>query len=406
MCKSRSNIVIGIAAGIALFLAISCSKQGKVVDAKSDSVSTSVAVAKAAREDLSHSLVLAAEFRAYQDIDVHAKVAGFVKEIYVDVGDRVQKGQVLALLEIPELVDELNQVRSAEKKSELDVARAKGDLQHAESAAKLAQLSYSRLSSVVKLRPNLVAQQELDDAQAKDEESKAQVAASKATLGAAEEAVRAAAANQERVESLLSYAKITAPFTGVITKRYADVGGLIQSGVNSQTQTEPVVNLAQNDRMRLILRIPESTVPRIHVGRSVDVSVPSLNRTFKGTVSRFAYDIKQDTRTMHTEVDVPNPDLVLMPGMYAYATLTLDQREGALAVPIQAVSLQGSRGSVLIVGSGNRLEERDVTVGIQTPTKVEVLGGLKEGDLVVIGNRDQSKPGDVVQPKLLPVSGE
>lgn len=359
-----------------------------------------VAVAKVDRRDLAQTLTLAAEFRPFQEVDLHAKVAGYVRAIYVDVGDRVNAGQLLAELEIPEMRDELRQNDAAVRRSEEEVHRAQADVERAESGHQMTHLSTQRLAAVTKQRPNLVAQQDIDDATARDGMAEAQVATAKAALAAAEQQLEVAKATQNRTQTLFDYARITAPFTGVITHRFADTGSMIQAGTSSQTQAMPVVKLSQNDRLRLIIPVPESAVQRIHVRELVAVRVPTVGRTFKGTVARFSDSINTETRTMATEVDVENKDLQLVPGMYAYAELVLNTVSGALSVPVQALDRQDTNASVMVVSSG-RVERREVKTGLEMPDRVQVTDGLHENDLVVVGNRGQLKPGATVTPKVV-----
>ncbi|MBO0859694.1 MAG: efflux RND transporter periplasmic adaptor subunit [Chloracidobacterium sp.] len=359
-----------------------------------------VAVARIDRQNLSQDLTLEAEFRPFQEIDLHAKVSGYVKEINVDIGDKVKEGQVIATLEIPEFKSELLQADAARKRSESDVIRAKSEVQRAQAVYEAAKLTYSRLSSVGKARPNLLAQQEIDDALARLQVSEAQLNSAKAAIAVAEEQAHVQLANEEKVKTLSSYSVITAPFTGVITKRNADRGALIQQGTASQTQAMPLVRLSQINLLRLILPVPESVVPQVRLGRIVKVRVSSLNQTFDGKVSRFADKIDLSTRTMETEVDVPNPRLILKPGMYASADLELEQKADAIAAPVQAVSRKENKATVMLVDAQKRLELREVVTGIETPNIVEVVSGLKEGDLVVIGNQSQLKPGQIVDPKV------
>jgi RND family efflux transporter MFP subunit len=358
-----------------------------------------VAVAPAARTDLSQTLTLAAEFKAYQEIDVHAKVAGYVKAIYVDVGDRVKSGQLLAMLEVPELRDELQQNEAGVKRSSEEIKRAQADLQRAESSHEVAHLGASRLSGVIKERPNLVAQQDVDDATGKDRMAEAQVATAKAALAAAEQQLEVSKATASRTRTLSAYTRITAPFDGVITHRYADTGAMIQAGTSSQTQSMPVVRLSENDRLRLIIPVPESAVSHVRLGEQVDVRVDAVGRTIPGQIARFSGRLNADTRTMETEVDVPNKDLTLVPGMYANATIALDRTAGALTVPVQALDRVDDNTSVVIVKAGH-VERRQVTVGMELPDRVEIRSGLAQGDLVVVGNRGALRPGMPVTPKV------
>ena len=356
-----------------------------------------VAVAKVTSENLSHNLVLTAEFKPYQEVDVMAKVAGYIRQINVDSGDRVKQGQLLATLEIPEMGDDLSRADASVDRAQAEVARAKDELQRAESTHQIAHLSAQRLSSVAEKRPGLIAQQEIDDAHSKDLITEAQIASAKSALSAAREQVHVNDADVRKVKTLMDYTKVTAPFAGVITKRYADTGSMIQAGTASQTQAMPVVRLSENSTLRLILPVPESAVPTVHIGQQVEVRVPTLNRGFPGRVARFTGKLSSATRTMDTEVDVPNPSLVLMPGMYAEVNLTLAQRNRVLAIPVSAID---ANHEVMVVTPNNRIEVRKVATGMESSDKVELKSGLNEGDLVVIAGRASLQIGEEVKPKV------
>jgi len=390
---------------ILFFLALSgCGKSSKSeAHATAAAEIPTVAVARASMQDLSRNLVLTAEFRPFQEVEVMAKVSGYVKQIRVDVGDRVRQGDLLATLEIPEMADDLARAQASVQRSSAEVTRAQDDVRRAESAHEISHLSFQRLSDVSKQRPGLVAQQEIDDAHSKDLVTEAQIASAKASLTVAMQQVDVNKAELARVHTMNDYARVTAPFTGVITKRYANTGSMIQAGTSSQTQAMPLVQLSENSLLRLILPAPESVVPSIHVGQQVDVKVPSLNRTFPGKVARFADKVQLSTRTMDTEVDVPNPSLVLIPGMYAEVNLNLERRQGTLAIPLSAVDTTdgaANSGHVMVVSPEQRIEVRKVTLGLEGANLVEVRSGLSEGDLVVIGSRAALQAGEQVQPKV------
>ena len=381
-------------------LTSSCSKTGNVLAAASD-VPT-VAVARTTTENLSHDLILTAEFRPFQEVDVMAKVAGYIKRINVDVGDRVKQGDPLATLEIPEMADDQRRASAALERSQAEVARAGDELQRAESAHQIVHLSLQRLAAVAEKRPGLIAQQEIDDARSKDLVAEAQVASAKSGLAAATDQVHVNTSDLERVRTMLDYTRVTAPFAGVVTMRYADTGSMIQAGTASQTQAMPVVRLSENSLLRLVLPVPESAVPTVHIGQQVEVRVPTLNRSFPGRVARFSDKVSLATRTMATEVDVPNPGLVLIPGMYAEVDLTLDRRNAVLAIPVTAVDVDSAAatGRVMVITANNRVEVRTISLGIETASKVEVRSGLNEGDLVVIAGRSGLQPGEEVRPKV------
>jgi RND family efflux transporter MFP subunit len=254
---------------------------------------------------------------------------------------------------------------------------------------------------VLKKEPGLVPQQEVDEARSRDLIADAQVSAAKSSLRTAEQRVRVAKAEQGRVQTLHNYTTISAPFDGVVTKRYANEGSMIQAGTASQTQAMPIVQLSQNNLLRLILPAPESAVSQVHVGEAVDVRVTSLGQTFPGRVARFADKIQPSTRTMDTEVDVPNPSLALIPGMYAEVNLRVNERHNALAVPLDAVDRSGTSPRVYTVTSGGEVHIVPVTLGLENDRLVEIKSGLQEGDVLVVGRRGGLKDGQPVQAKPL-----
>jgi RND family efflux transporter MFP subunit len=332
-----------------------------------------VAVARVDREDLFNEVAIVAEFRPYAEVDLHAKVSGYVQEINVDIGDRVKAGQLLAKLEVPELQDELHQALAAQKRAEADY--------------RAAHLAYTRLLAVDKQNPNLVVQQDLDAAEAKDLTTEAAIAAAKAGV--------------EKYQTLLAYTRIAAPFDGVITHRYADPGSLIQSGTASDTQSLPLVRLSDNYRLRLDFPVSVVYVKDVELGDPVEVRVESLgSKTFTGTISRFTHKVNDDTRTMITEIEVANPNLELIPGMYAKALLRVQKHPHALTIPTEAVS-SDKNATVYVINRQGEIEERAVTLGLETSTRFEVKDGLQEGDLIMIGARSEVKPGEKVEPRLI-----
>jgi len=359
----------------------------------------SVGVVKVGRQNLGRSITISSELVPFQEIDVYAKESGYVKKLNVDYGSRVKQGDVMAILEIPELEFQLQQDDAAIKAASDQITHAEHDLKRVQAQSKVYHLEYDRLSGVAKTKPGLVAQQEVDDAEGKDLAAQAQVEASESSLEAAQSQLALSQAKRQHDQALFDYSKITAPFAGVVTQRYANYGTLMQAGTGSSTQALPLVRLSQDDLFRLVIPVPETYVRYIHIGDPVTVNVPSLNRSFPGKVTRFSVDVKEDTRTMHTEVDVPNPDHVLIPGVYAEATLTIDQKGDALAVPLQAVDQQGDQTHVLVVDSAGKIELRQVALGIQTSTEAEVVSGLREGEQVVVSDRSSLKPGEEVRSK-------
>lgn len=397
-----------VAASIVWVAAItSCARSGGAVATRMAADVPTVAVVQASRSNLSSDLVLTAEFEPFQEVDVMAKVSGFIKQIKVDIGDRVQEGQLLATLEIPEMQDDLTRAAAAIDEANAELATARDELQRAESAHDMAHLSYSRVLDVSKKERGLVPQQDVDEAHSRDLVAEAQVSAAKSHITACEQRIRVSQAEQARFKTLFQYGIITAPFTGVVTKRYANSGSLIQAGTASQTQAMPVVRISENGLLRLALPVPESAVPLIHLGEPVDVRVSALHRSFPGRVARFSDEVDQSTRTMKTEVDVPNPSLVLVPGMYAEVDLITEQRKNVLSVPVEAVDGSGSSARVFTVQPSGAIQIVPVGLGIETAREIEIRSGdLKDGDDVVVGSRAGLKDGSKVQPKVIRLAGD
>ncbi|MGE5415144.1 MAG: efflux RND transporter periplasmic adaptor subunit [Syntrophomonadaceae bacterium] len=365
-------MIAGVAAAAALCWSVFAKgRAARPSAAPSDHAARIAPVALARKTPIRTTLTLSGEFKPFQEVDLHAKVAGYIRTISVDVGDRVRVSQVLAVLEVPELVAQLQE--------------AGASLQRARSTHEASHSAYVRLKQASEARPGLIAAQELDDAYARDRETEAQVSQTEAA--------------ERRASALSDYSQIVAPFSGVITKRYADTGALIQAGTSSNTQAMPVVRLAEDDKLRLVLPVPESAVRRIHVGTTVEVRVPALDRTFEGRVARLSDDLDRQTRTMETEIDVANADGSLFAGMYAETELELLKKEASLTVPIQAVARNGKQATVLLVGPDNRIVEREVKIGVEGARRLEIVAGLAEGDRVVIGSHSQFRPGEEVDPR-------
>jgi RND family efflux transporter MFP subunit len=307
---------------------------------------------------------------------------------------------------VPELGAQLQSADASVRHSGDSIERARSELERAKSAHDAFHSAYSRLKQASETRPGLIAQQELDDSQAKDKEAEAQVSTAQAALSESQSQLAIAQANQKQMSALSDYSKITAPFDGVITKRYADTGALIQAGTASNTQAMPVVRLAETDKLRLVLPVPESAVPQIQLGTVVKVRVPAMKRIFSGIVARYADALDPETRTMHTEIDVQNRDNTLVDGMYAEADIVLARKDSVLIVPVQAVTRNGADDSVLVVNAQHQLELRIIKLGLEGNEQVEVISGLYERDLVLIGGGGQFRPGDKIVPKLTETAGQ
>ena len=388
---------------LAFGLGSSCARRD--VSAKSNDSPSSeaqeVGTAIVKLRPVAQRLTLSSELVPFQEIDVYAKEAGYVKELNVDFGSHVHKGQIMAVLEVPELQAQLDEDQAAIRAQQDQVARAESEVGRAKAQHNMVHLQYQRLAGVAKAQAGLVAQQEVDDAEGKDLAAESQMEAVKGAYQAAQSQLIVSKAKLSHDQALYDYSKITAPFDGVVTQRFANLGALMQAGTTS-TQATPLVRLSDENLYRLVIPVPESDVKYIHVGDPVAVRIPALNNlTVRGKVARFSIDVSAATRTMHTEVDIPNVDGKLIPGAYAEADITLGNNPAALVVPLQAIDHQGDQTSVMVVDPDNRIQIKQVTLGLQMPDYVAIASGLAAGQQVVVSDRSGLKAGQTIKPKPL-----
>ena len=390
-----------IFAGLFAGLVSGCGNARKA-EAEDAARAPSAPVVKVVRRDLNNELEIASEFQPLQEIEVYAKVSGYIKKLYVDWGTHVRQGQILAELEIPELQQQLQQDEAGARRSEQDLGRSREELNRAQSVYNVAHLTYARLADVQKSRPELVAQEEIDAAQGKDLEANAGVSSAKDAVSAAEQGLLAAKAALGKDQAMFAYARITAPFDGVVTQIYAYTGSLLPAGTSSNKGDLALCQLSQNNVLRLVIPLPERAVTDVHLGDTVNIEVSGAKNAFTGKIVRLSGQIETQTRTMHTEVQVPNPNYLLVPGMYASVKIPLRSASQALSIPVQAVQSSGNgQGTVLLVNSSNRVEKREVKLGIETASQAEVLSGLNENEMVIFGEQSQFKAGALVSPQIV-----
>jgi RND family efflux transporter MFP subunit len=401
--RKRALLNLGlISAGLAMFFLAILPSCGKGDGEGETAAKAQVApVVKVERKTLTSTLQIASEFIPYQQIDVYAKVSGYIQKLNINWGTHVKQGEVIAVLEVPELQQQVQEDDATLRRSENDLARAKQEELRVQSNYAVAHVTYTRMEGVWNSQPGLISREDLDVAQGKDSEANASVSAAQAALDAEKQALAAARAALGRDQAMFSYAHITAPFDGVVTQLNAYTGALLPAGTSRSQGDLSLCRLSQNNLLRLVIPVPERSVQDVHIGDSIAVEVSALNKTFQGKVVRFSDQIDTTTRTMHTEIDVPNAKYVLVPGMYASVKLPIHTVSNALVVPIQAVQTSSeSQGSVMVVQNGS-LQRRNVKLGLRTPTDLQIVSGVQEGQMVIFGEQSQYKPGDHVTPKIV-----
>jgi RND family efflux transporter MFP subunit len=370
-------------------------------DANASTVA-SARVAAAQRGNISRVLTLAGQFQPYQVVDVHPKVSGYMARINVDIGDVVHQGQTLAMLQVPELKAQLQSATFSVEQSKEEITRAQHEIDRAQATYSALHAQSERLRQAAAARPGLIAQQELDNAQAQDLSAQAQVDSAKAAMAAAKQHMGAATADEQGVDALENYTNVTAPIAGVVIWRYADTGALIQGGTNSNDQALPIVRLSQSSLLRLRVPVPEDDVQFVHVGDQLDVRVDAINRSFTGKIVRFTRNVDFETRTMETEIDVENKDLSIAPGMYANTLLELVDRNNVVTVPVDALVLKGNQQTIYVLDDSNRVHIHRVRVGLEGQKLAEIISGLNQGDRVVLGGQENYREGQRVDPLLTP----
>lgn len=397
--RAVAGFAVVSAAVLVPLVLTACHSDGNGASAKAASL-PAARVAATQRGDISQVLTLAGQFQPYQEVDVHPKVSGYMRKINVDIGDVVQQGQTLAILEVPELKAQLQQTVFEVDQAKEEIARAQHEINRAEAQHSALHAEYTRLMQAAQGHPGLIAQQEIDDAQAKDLSSEAQVDAAKSAMAAAQQHMGSAQSDHDRVQALHNYTNVVAPISGVVVWRYADTGALIQGGTNSNSQDLPIVRLAQSSLLRLRVPVPEDDVKYVHQGDQLEVRVDAIGRSFTGKIVRFTREVNFETRTMETEVDVENKDLSIAPGMYANTMLRLSRADNVATIPLEALVLQGNQQVVYTVDDSNRVHIRPVQVGIEGSKLAEIKSGLQPGERVIVGGQEKYQEGEEISPVM------
>ncbi|HXX23773.1 MAG TPA: efflux RND transporter periplasmic adaptor subunit [Terriglobia bacterium] len=339
-------------------------------------------------------LVLPGNIQAITDAPIYARADGYVLRRYADIGDRVEVGQVLAEIETPDLDQQVRQARANLLQARSALAQAEANLVQAKSTEHLAQLTVERWKVLV--ARGVLARQDGDQKEADYEVAVANRKAQEANVNAAQSNVSAAEANLGRLLDLQGFEKITAPFSGLVTARNFDVGALVASGSVSGHE---LFHMAQIGVVRIFVDVPQSYAPFIHTGLAAVVTVQQLpGRLFAGKVMRTSESLDPNTRTLLTEVDVPNPASSLLPGMYAQVTLRSVIAEPPLLVPGDALVTRANGTRVAVVGEDGIVHFQKVSVGRDYGTETEVLSGLQGQELVIINPTDDVREGAKVKP--------
>jgi RND family efflux transporter MFP subunit len=387
----RRLLVIGVLIVIALVGALAVGTlprlwQKQKLDAAATQAASQpprVTVAIAKRMAPTAERILPGNSLPLMEATLYARATGYVSKRLVDIGDRVKAGQLLLEISAPDIDDQLEQA-----KANLELSKA--DLKKAQANAKLAQVIVERYRDLAKT--NTVATQELDQAKATSETTAAQVASSLASIQVNEAAVK-------RFTDLQSFEKITAPFAGVITARDVEVGDLI----TADSTTRQLFHLMRTDTLRVFVNVPQAFATGINIDQGAAVYLREApEKQYPGKVTRSADALDPNTRTLLTEVDVPNPDNALRAGMYLQVKFDFDRKVFPLMIPGAALATRTKGQRVAVLDDQHRVHYRDVQLGRDYGAEVQVLSGLKEGEQVVVHPGDDLPDGTLVEPIPLP----
>jgi len=316
--------------------------------------------------DTNSEMVLPGSLKPDVESPIYARTNGYLKKWYKDIGSHVEKGEILAEIDTPEIDQQLAQSRA-------DMVTAQANL----SLSKLTATRYQEL-----IKTDSVSRQDLDNANG--------------DFAAKQAMVQSADANVKRLEELESFKRVYAPFTGIITQRNVDPGTLINAG-NGGSATKEMFDLAQIDPMRVFVAVPQSYSPSIHSGLKACLTLSELaQKNFCGQVVRTANSIDPGTRTLLTEVDVPNPSGTLLPGAYAEVHFDVKVAAQRLSLPINAILFRPDGSMAAVVGPDNRINLKKITVGRDFGNSLEILEGVDSSDRIVINPPDALEQGEVV----------
>jgi RND family efflux transporter MFP subunit len=359
-----------------------------------------VDVVRPRRMAVAQRLQTNATLEAFEQTDLFGKVSGYLSDVRVDIGDHVKAGQVLAVIDVPEMEQELAEAKAQleSKKSSLESARLQ--LDHFKANITL-QNALLRRRAELGAEGHYVSDRTLDEVRAAAEIAQADFRVGEANRVLAANQVEVAAATVERVKTLLAYRHIVAPFDGVVARRMVNRGDLVQVATTA-TRTTPsagsLLTVQRIDTIRVFCDVPENDVPHVHIGDPAVVKPSGFDgKPFFGKVTRFSLRLDPETRNMRTEIDLHNPKEQLYPGTYAEVSLEMNHRPHALTVPETAAGQDGE-GNFVYTIDNNRIARLPIKTGLADSGRIEVTSGLSEETLVVANIKATPPLGTAVQP--------
>ena len=359
-------VVLAILAAIAIFGAVGKKRERDKTTQSVEAGAQTVQVTKPTKSPPVFDFSLPGSSEPLTTATLYARVNGYLKARYVDIGDRVQVGQLLAEIDAPDLDAQLNASRA--------------QLEQSRAALGIAKVTYEREQRL--LEQKVVSKQEYDQ--------------SEATYNQAIANVKTAEANVQNLSVQQGFEKIIAPFTGVVTSRFLDDGALIASG--STTTTPSIFTVSQNDILRVFIYVPQAYAPNVQTGQDVEVTAPEYpQKVFKGKVTRTADSLDPTARTERVEIQIPSEQGRLLPGMYLSIRFKVQQAEPALLVPANTVDIRREGPRIAVVDAEQKVHYRDIKMGRDFGKTIEIVAGLQGSETIIINPTTDLIEGEKVE---------
>jgi multidrug efflux pump subunit AcrA (membrane-fusion protein) len=394
-------VVVGLGAGGIVAERHLAAAPSPVNSTKADSPPW-VQVVRPRRVTVAQRLQTNATLEAFEEADLFAKVSGYLSDVRVDIGDHVKAGQVLAVIDIPEMEQELAEAKAQLESKQSSLESARRQLDHYKANITLQNALLKRREELG-AAGHFISDRTLDEVRANAEIAKADLGVAEANLALAANQVDVAAATVEKIKTLLAYTQIVAPFDGVVARRQVNRGDLVQAATVTRTTPSAgsLFTVQRIDTIRVFCDVPENDVPHLHIGDPAIVKPSGFDgKPFIGQVTRFSLRLDPETRNMRTEIDLSNPKERLYPGMYAEVSLEMNQRPDALTVPTAAVGSDGD-GNFVYTITDNRTTRLAVKTGLTDNGRIEVTAGLSEETPVVATIKGMPPLGTAVQPQMV-----
>ncbi len=379
---------------LVLCLLISCAEQAGLseqspaaseAEAKPSQTVVKVVTTHPRRETIDRTVVLPGSFEAFERTKLYSRVAGYLDWIGVDIGDRVRKGQVVARILVPEMEHERDASSARLSSARAMLENNQAELERAQAEYRFKKVTFERVSKVREQDSEVMSEQRVDEARQGFEVASTNLKVVQSQINLAKSKIKELEANLKHLDSLMAYTEIKAPFSGTVAERFVDPGSLIQEGTTSGNAL-PIVTIFRADPIRIFLDVPEKEVAYVQVGDPAFVTCDALpGKRFEGHIERFSRALNPATRTMRVQINHPNPQGILLPGMFGRVRLILDSRPDSIVIPVEALRSEGEDLFLYVVQEG-KARRVEVETANNDLVYVEITSGLQGHEEIVVAS--------------------